>query len=46
MQEAPKNDDDLIKNAMNLTYHIDAVKKINISKIDTSLAFGFYLRDY
>ena len=29
-----------------LTYHTDSIKKISLNKIDTSLAFGFYLKDY
>ena len=29
-----------------LTYHCEQMRKLNIAKIDTTLAFGFYLRDY
>jgi hypothetical protein len=28
------------------TYHCSSAKKLSLTKIDTSLAFGFYLRDY
>lgn len=29
-----------------LSYHTNVMRKINLSKIDTTLAFGFYLRDH
>jgi len=38
------NDDALRQ--YHLSYHTNIMRKINISKIDTTLAFGFYLRDY
>lgn len=40
----PSNDDAL--KTGHLTYHCEQMRKLNIAKIDTTLAFGFYLRDY
>lgn len=39
------SNDDALKHA-HLTYHMDLMRKINISKIDTTLAIGFYISDY
>ena len=43
MQESIKGDEALSKG--HLSYHTDMMKKISLSKIDTTLAFGFYLKD-
>ena len=40
----PTNDESLRHG--HLSYHTNVMRKINIAKIDTTLAFGFYLRDY
>lgn len=38
-------DDELLKHG-HLSYHFNLMRKISISKIDTTLAFGFYLKNY
>lgn len=43
MQETIRGEEGLSKG--HLTYHTDMMKKISLSKIDTTLAFGFYLKD-
>lgn len=41
----PANNEDALRYG-HLSYHTNLIRKINLSKIDTTLAFGFYLRDY
>eukprot|EP00347_Sterkiella_histriomuscorum_P008343 403345460 len=46
VQDTVLNQEELSNVELNQTYHCDQAKKLSMTKLDTSLAFGFYLKDY